>query len=179
MATKQSNLVTVGRIGSVFGIKGWLKIHSETEPQDNIFQYSPWWLKTKHGVKTFECDEYQPHGNGLIAHLQGVDDRDQAAALTGVEIAIDRAQLPELDSGEFYWSQLIGLRVITEFDGKRQDLGKVAKLIETGANDVLVVQGDDNSIDLKERLVPYLPEQYVTAVDLDTGVMTVDWDPEF
>ena len=81
MTNKGSNLISVGRISSVFGIKGWVKIHSDTEPKENIFEYSPWWLKTKHGVKTFECDEYKPHGNGLIAHLKGIDDRTQAEAL--------------------------------------------------------------------------------------------------
>lgn len=179
MAKKPSNLITVGRISTVFGVKGWVKVHSETEPRENLFQYSPWWLKTKHGVKTYEVDEYRAHGNGLIAHLKGVDDRDQAEALGRVEIAIDRSQLAALEEGEYYWSQLIGLRVITDFESQERDLGVVTNLMETGANDVLVVQGDASSIDLNRRLVPYIPGQFVTSVDLDQGRLRVDWDPEF
>jgi len=179
VASKPSNLITVGHIGAVFGIKGWVKIHSETQPKDNIFQYSPWWLKTRHGVKTFEVDEHQAHGTGHIAHLRGIDDRDQAETLARVEIAIDRSQLSDLSEGDYYWSQLIGLRVITVFGGLKQDLGTVSNLMETGSNDVLVVQGDGQSLDHKQRLIPYLPGQFVLAVELDQGQMQVDWDPEF
>lgn len=179
MAKKPSNLVTVGRISTVFGVKGWVKVHSETEPRENIFKYSPWWLKTKHGVKTYEVEDYRPHGNGLIAHLQGIDERDQAEALGRVEIAIDRSQLVDLAEGDYYWSQLIGLRVVSEFGEQPQDIGVVSNMMETGANDVLVVVGDDLSIDRNQRLVPYVPEQFVLSVELEQGIIRVDWDPEF
>lgn len=179
MAKKPSNLIAVGRISTVYGVKGWVKVHSETEPRDNIFQYSPWWLKTRHGVKTYEVDEFRPHGSGLVAHLVGVDDRDQAQALGRVEIAIDRSQLAELAEGDYYWSQLIGLRVVSEFGSQPQDLGVVKNLLETGANDVLEVVGDELSIDQNKRLVPYIPEQFVIAVDLEQGLIRVNWDPEF
>lgn len=179
MTKKSSNLITVGRISAVFGVKGWVKVHSDTQPRENIFQYSPWWLKTKHGVKTFECDDFRPHGNGLIAHLKGIDDREQAELLARVEIAIDKTQLPSLDGDEYYWSQLVGLRVTSTFAEQAVDLGTVVKLIETGANDVLVVQGDEQSLDRRERLLPYVPEQFIVGIDLTAGVITVDWDPEF
>ena len=179
MVDKRSNLIPVGRINGAFGIKGWVKIHSDTQPQENIFQYSPWWLKTRHGVKQFECDEFRTHGNGWIAHLKGVDDRDVADSLARVEVAIDRSQLPELEIGEYYWSQLIGLRVIAELTTGEQDLGAVTRLLETGANDVLVVKGDDHSLDNTERLIPYIPEQFIKVIDIDAGVIRVDWDPEF
>ncbi|MCP8898003.1 ribosome maturation factor RimM [Gilvimarinus xylanilyticus] len=174
-----SNLVDSGRISTAFGIKGWLKIQSFTEPADNLFSYSPWWIKTAHGVKAVEVDEFKPHGKGYVAHLKGVDDRDLAASYTGVTIAIERDALPELDDGEYYWHQLQGLAVFSEFDGQRVRLGAVKRLLETGANDVLVVQADDQSIDKRERLIPYVPDDYVLNVDLETGEMTVYWDPEF
>jgi 16S rRNA processing protein RimM len=179
VAENQSNLVTVGRIGSVYGIKGWFKVRSDTEPAENLFEYTPWWLKTRHGVKAFECDQFKPHGNGLIAHLVGIDDRSEAEALAPADIAIERDQLPQLDAGEFYWHQLIGLRVVSSFGDQPRDLGRVKELMETGANDVLVVAADDQSIDDRTRLVPYIPEQYVLEVSTAEGVIEVDWDPEF
>jgi len=176
---KQPNLITIGRINSVFGVKGWVKVHSDTEPENNIFQYSPWWLKTRFGVKPYECDSFRAHGNGWVAHLEGIDDRDQAELLARAEIAIERDQLPDLQTGEYYWSQLVGLRVVSHFTGAEQDFGVVSKMLETGANDVLVVQGDEQSFDQKERLIPYVPDEFVTSVDTKAGVIRVNWDPEF
>lgn len=178
-STEKSNLVNVGRLTAVYGIKGWLKVHSYTEPAENLFDYHPWLLKTAHGIKQVEIDEVRPHGNAFVVHLVGVDDRDEAAAFTAVDIAVNRDQLPELDEGEYYWSQLEGLRVITEYQGIEKDLGKVVKLFETGANDVLVVQGDEGSVDQRERLIPYVPDQFVLSIDLDKREIKVDWDPEF
>lgn len=174
-----SNLVNVGRITAVFGIKGWVKIHSYTDPQENLFEYHPWFLKTAHGVKKIEIDEAKPHGDSFVAHIVGVDDRDLAMEFTAADIAIERDLLPELDTGEYYWSQLEGLAVFTQFSGTRQRLGTVSKLFETGANDVLVVAADAESIDQRERLIPYVPEQFVISVDINAREMIVDWDPEF
>lgn len=177
--TSRSNLVDVGRITTVFGVKGWVKIISDTQPMENIFSYGALWLKTKHGVKAVEVDEYRVHGKGLVAHIKGLDDRDEAQALSRVSIAIERDQMPELDSGDFYWHQLEGLKVVTEYNGQTSVLGRVAELMETGANDVLVVKADAESIDDTDRLIPYVPEQYVKDVNLEAGQITVDWDPEF
>lgn len=179
MSTKSSNLVNVGRITAVFGIKGWVKVHSYTEPQENLFEYHPWWLKTPHGVKKVEIDDARPHGDAFVAHIIGVDDRDLAMEYTAVDIAIERELMPELDDGEYYWSQLEGLAVYTQFSDARERLGVVSKLFETGANDVLVVTADADSIDQRERLVPYVPGQFVVSVDLTAGEILVDWDPEF
>lgn len=179
MTATGSNLVDVGRISSVFGVKGWVKIHSYTEPGDGLFGYAPWWLKTPHGVKPLEIDEYRAHGKGFVAHVRGVDDRDQAALLCGQNIAVERGQMPALPEGDYYWHQLQGLAVISHFEGKPQRLGRVARLMETGANDVLVVAPDAQSIDGRERLVPYVPGQFVQRVDLETGCIEVDWDPAF
>lgn len=169
----------VGRITAVFGIKGWIKIQSDTEPGENIFAYQPWWLKTRHGVQAVEVDAHRAHGSGYVAHISGVDDRDQAASYCRVNIAIDRAQLPALAAGEYYWHQLQGLRVVSEWNGKAHDLGEVSQILATGANDVLVVTGDQDSLDRTERLIPYVPGQFVRSVDLVTGRIQVEWDPDF
>lgn len=175
----ESNLVNVGRITAVYGVKGWVKVHSYTEPQENLFEYHPWFLKTKHGVKKIEIDEARPHGDAFVAHIVGVDDRDLAVQYTAADIAVERDLLPELDDGEYYWNQLEGLVVFTQFGDVRQRLGVISKLMETGANDVLVVAGDAQSIDQRERLIPYVPGQFVLNVDLEAGEVLVDWDPEF
>ncbi len=174
-----SNLLTVGRVTSVYGVKGWVKIHSQTEPADNLFNYSPWYFKTKHGVKPAECLDWRVHGKGFVARLANIDDRNQAEALCPVDIAIDKSALKALDDGEFYWHQLEGLRVVSEFEGQTYDFGLVKKIMPTGANDVLVVVGDEQSKDQSERLIPYVLDQFVLSIDLDAGVITVNWDPDF
>ncbi|WP_049722247.1 ribosome maturation factor RimM [Gilvimarinus polysaccharolyticus] len=179
MSAVTSNLVNVGQVTGVFGVKGWIKIRSFTEPATNLFDYSPWWLKTAHGVKTFEIDEYRAHGKGFVAHIKDVDDRDLAAQYTNCVIAVERDLLPSLDAGEFYWHQLQDMAVISCFEGGESRLGTVKKLIETGANDVLVVAPDANSIDDRERLIPYIPDQFVTHIDEATNTIEVDWDPAF
>lgn len=152
---------------------------SFTEPEHQILDYSPWWLKTKHGVKPVEIDDAQRHSNGWVVHIKGIDDRDLAAALTPVDIAVEKALLPDLDEGEFYWHQLIGLTVVSEFEGETYHLGVVEQMLETGANDVLVVKASSASIDERERLVPYVPDIYVIRVDTEKGEIRVEWDPAF
>lgn len=166
----------LGRIASVYGVKGWVKIYSHTDPMENILTYSPWLLKIKGQWTPVEVEAGKRHGKGLVAKLVGVDDREVARTYNGIEIAVDASLLPELEVGEFYWSQLENLKVYTE---SGQLLGKVSHLIETGANDVLVVKGDDESIDREERLIPYLPDQVIKKIDLETGTIRVDWDSEF
>ena len=174
-----SNLLNVGRITSVFGVKGWVKIHSQTEPAENIFHYKPWFLKTKHGVKSIELAEWRPHGKGFVAQIVGIDDRNEAELLCPVDIAVEKGTLETLDEGEFYWHQLEGLRVISDYEGQSYDFGIVKKILPTGANDVLVVVGDGQSMDQKERLIPYVPDQFVTDINIADGIIRVDWEPDF
>jgi 16S rRNA processing protein RimM len=176
---KSLDLVVVGRITAVYGIKGWVKVHSYTEVAEDVFAYQPWYVKTAHGVKRVEIDEARPHGKSFAAHIKGVDDRTLAEQYAGSDVAVERALLPELNTGEYYWSQLENLVVISVYDGQSLRLGRVSKLLETGANDVLVVVPDEQSIDQRERLIPYVPEQFILAIDLVAGEMRVDWDPEF
>lgn len=173
MTTDTTNdMVKLGRISGVFGVKGWLKVHSDTEPRENILNYSPWYLLINGQWQPRKVLAGRVHNKGLVVQLEGCDDRDLAATLVRTEIAITLEQLPRPEAGEYYWRDLTGLQVKT-LDGV--DLGKITNLMETGANDVLVVKAGDG----RERLIPFIREQVVTHVDLQAGTMTVDWDPEF
>ncbi len=173
------DVVVIGTIAGPWGIKGWVKLLSFTEPRDNISEYLRCLCNRGDGWQEFEFDEIKPQGKSIVAHIAGVDDRDQALAYRGAELGIAKAGLPELDSGEFYWHQLIGLSVVTDFTGEPQLLGEVAQMMATGANDVMVVRPTAASIDQRERLVPWAPGSYVTDVDVDKGEIRVQWDPEF
>lgn len=169
-AHEDSKRVIVGRVSGLFGVQGWVKVFSHTAPRENIINYSPWQLKLGSGWKELTVKAGRAQGRGLIAQLEGIADRDAAAALVGAEIAVCREQLPAAAEDEYYWADLEGLRVITR-DGV--ELGIVSHLLATGANDVLVVRGE------RERLIPYIPGQVVVDVDLNAGTLRVDWDPEF
>lgn len=170
MTKEHDNTVGVGKISGVFGVKGWLKIFSDTSPKENILNYSPW-LLTKAGLtKTVEVVAGRVHGGGIIAQLKGVDDRNQAETLIGSEILIRREQLPATAEDEYYWSDLIGLEVVTT-EGVR--LGVVDHLLETGANDVMVIAGE------RERALPFLQGSTVVSIDTGAGKIVVDWDPDF
>ncbi len=166
--------VVVGEITGIHGVKGWMKVRSFTEPEENIIDYQPWLLSRPHGAKAplpVEVVAHRLTDKGLIVHLSCCDDRDLARQYIGMEIVVTRDVLPALPAGEYYWTDLEGLTVVTS---QGVTLGKVSHLFATGANDVLVVhQGD------KQRLIPYLPEQVSKSVDLNTGIIEVDWDPEF
>lgn len=166
----------MGKVTSVYGVKGWVKVFSYTQPKENLKKYKVWTLEKNGQRKQVSVLGCKAHGNGLVAQLDGCSDREQAKALTESMICVETAELPDLEDGEFYWHQLEALKVVTT---QGQLLGKVHHLMETGSNDVLVVRKCAGSIDGKERLIPYLPEQVVKNVDLEEGVIEVDWDPEF
>jgi 16S rRNA processing protein RimM len=161
-------LLALGYISAVHGIKGWVKVHSWTRPMEAILDYQPWLLgEDKRPVKIIDG---RKQGKGLAALLPGFEDREQAATLVGIQIFVRRDQLLATSKDEYYWSDLEGLDVHTT---KGEVLGRVERLMETGANDVLVIRGE------REHLVPFIQGQYVTHVDLEGGLIEVDWDPEF
>jgi 16S rRNA processing protein RimM len=170
--------LVVGRITAVFGVRGWVKVFSYTEQVEAVFDYQPWWIDTAQGRQQLVVDDWKRHGDGLVVHIKGVDDRDLARAWCQQDILVAKTELPGLSSGDFYWHQLVGMSVISHFEGQTTRLGVVKSLLETGANDVLVIGGDAESIDREERLIPYA-EQFVTNIDLQTQTIDVIWDPEF
>lgn len=164
------NLVVIGRINGIYGIHGWVRVFSYTDPRARILDYSPWRLEQGELWVARDVLDGHPQGKGIVVRLEGSGDREAARGLIGKRIAVQRTQLPGLAPGEYYWADLIGLQVTTR-EGRM--LGRVYDLMETGANDVLVVKGD------RERLIPYLPGQVVLEVDREQGTLLVDWDPDF
>ncbi|MDD5460558.1 MAG: ribosome maturation factor RimM [Methylococcales bacterium] len=162
--------IHIGKISGVFGVKGWLKVFSFTEPRENILNYSPWLLKKDSETRLIAVVDGKLQGKAIVAQLKGIDDRDQATGVMGWDIFITPEQLPEAEEGEYYWSDLIGLKVETT---QGVQLGIVDSLLETGANDVLIVHGE------RERVIPFLQKQTIMNIDLDAGRIIVDWDPEF
>ncbi len=164
--------ITLGRISGVYGVKGWVRIYSHTAPKENILEYTPWQVCRKGQWKTMKPVSGRAQGKGLVARLEGIDNREDARDLIGATIAIERNQLARPDEDEYYWADLTGCDVVN-LDGI--ELGKVVHLIETGANDVLVVRGEDN----RERLIPFTQGQAVRRVDIEAKRIDVDWDPDF
>jgi 16S rRNA processing protein RimM len=169
------DLIVIGKIVSVHGVRGEVKVYSFTDPLDNLLDYRRWTLTRDSEIKQVELVRGRLQNNVLVAKLRGLDDREVARTYAGFEIRVPRSELPALNDGEFYWHQLIGLRVI---DQAGQFLGRLDHLLETGANDVIVVKPVEGSLDDRERLLPYT-EQCVQAIDLASGEMRVDWDADF
>ncbi|WP_251976958.1 ribosome maturation factor RimM [Salinicola avicenniae] len=168
--------VLLGRLTSPHGVKGWLKVYSYTSPPEGIFEYPIWVLSRQGTLASRRLLEARPQGKGLVVRLEGIDTRELAEQWAGVDVWVEKSALPDLDSGEYYWHQLEGLEVETR-DGDK--LGRVDHLFETGANDVLVVKPAEGSLDDRERLLPFLPDDVIVRVDLEARRMTVDWDPDF
>ncbi|EKF75633.1 16S rRNA-processing protein RimM [Alcanivorax hongdengensis A-11-3] len=171
-----SELTVVGRFLGAHGVKGWVRVFSYTDPMDNLSSYQPWYVKGDQGWQPLSLEGFRRQGKGLIAKIDGLNDRDAVNSLAGRDIAVPEALLPQSRGDEYYWRDLIDLRV-RHVNGV--DLGRVHSMMETGANDVLVVRGDGQSLDRRERLIPWLPDQVVMKVDLAAGELTVDWDPDF
>ncbi|WP_085248506.1 ribosome maturation factor RimM [Gilliamella mensalis] len=171
------NLIVVGKLGSSYGIRGWLRIFSFTECPDSIFDYTPWYIQRAGQWQEVIVESFKPHNHDMIVKLKGIDDRDQAIALTNIEVFVDAEKLPELSNGDFYWKDLIGCRVKTV---NGYDLGQVTDLMETGSNDVLVVKANlKDAFGATERLIPFVDNQFIKQVDLTTKMIVVDWDPAF
>jgi 16S rRNA processing protein RimM len=175
MSEDSPELLVAGRITGCYGISGWVKIHSYTDPMENFLGYGEWQLKRRQGLEPIEFDAGRRQGKGLVAHIKGVDDRTRAEAFKGLEVVVRADRLPRLEEGDFYWHQLQGMQVWCRDGAEPVLVGEVDYLIDTGANDVLVVKATAESIDDRERLIPYLPGDVVTGVDAEAGRIDVDW----
>lgn len=200
-------MVVMGRIVAPYGVFGWLKVVPDTEAFDGLFDYDHWWLGKGDDWRELVVETAKVHNDVIVVKLKGIDDRDAALACKGKQIAVPRAQLPKAEENEYYWSDLIGVRVKNQQD---VDFGLIIDVFETGANDVIVVKPDSvkdvatktveasqneeagkgqASKDKKsakepaqnlaqERLLPFI-DAVVLEVDLKAKTMLVDWDADF
>lgn len=162
--------VIIGHINGIYGVQGGLKIFSFTQPRERIFTYRPWLLNINGTWGSRSLISGTGKGKTLVAYLDGITGVDQARSMLGVEIAVARDQLPELPEGEYYWCDLMDMEL---FDTRGVSLGRVVDMQETGANDVMVVQG------VQRYLVPWVPSRVVKQIDMETGRIYVDWDTEY
>ncbi len=189
-------MVVMGRIVAPYGVFGWLKVIPDTEDMDGLFDYATWWLGKGDAWREMVVETAKIHNDVIVVKLEGINDRDAALACKGKQIAVPRADLPEPKDNEYYWSDLIGLQVRNQ---QGVDLGLITDVFETGANDVLVVQGITVNVlvepntqtekntkpkalkakdVLQERLLPFIAT-VVLEVDLKAKTMLVDWDENF
>lgn len=162
--------IIVGKINGVYGVKGWVKVFSETDPREGITKYNPWFLKQQGKWREVKLESGRRQSKTIIAKLEGYDDREESMLLTGAIIGIKPEQLDSLGQDKYYWRDLIGCRVVNQ---QGIELGVVSKLLETGANDVLVVKSDQDD---RERLIPWTLDNTVIEVDLEQDLISVDWD---
>jgi 16S rRNA processing protein RimM len=191
----------IGRISAAHGIRGWVKVYSYTDPMEQIIDYSPWLLRRQRRVngktdpstssqrvseqekkqeqveeRQVEVVEGRRQGKGVAVRLSGFEDRNEAETLIGLDIWVSRDRLPQLEPGEYYWHQLEDLVVV---NGKGVTLGKVGAIMDTGGRDVLEVVPTPGSVDDQVRLIPYVPDQIVSEVNLQAGLLRVDWDADY
>lgn len=171
MSDGQEKQVLVGRIVGLSGVGGMVKLESWTDPRTQIFRYQPWLVTTEGTTSEMRGCRGREQGKGIVAELPGVTTREAAAALIGSEIRVWRSALPKAEPGQYYWVDLEGLEVVN-VEGVA--LGRVSHMVATGSNDVLVaVDGD------RERLIPFIDEDFIKSVDFESQRIVVDWDPDF
>ncbi len=163
-------MVVMGKIVAAQGILGWVKVQTFTEYLDSLLDYGTWYAGSEADWQPTKVLEAKVHGKVLIAKLEGISDRNAAEKLKGKLIAVPRAEFPEQDDDEFYWSDLIGLPVQNLQD---EALGIVENLLETGANDVLMVNGEHGQL-----LIPFI-DSVVLDVNLDNRMIRVDWQADY
>ncbi len=157
--------VVLGRVLGAFGIQGWVRVQSYTRPIEGLLEYCDWQL----GAKVWRVLEGRRQGTSVVVRLEGLSSREDAMALRGTEVEVERAELPAAGPGEHYWFDLMGCAV-RNLSGV--ELGRVESLFSNGAQDVLVIRGE------RERMVPFVPA-IVKQVDMGQKQILVDWEPEY
>lgn len=169
-------MIVLGRIVAPFGVKGWVHVAPGGDDPESWAEMPTWWIgRDEHAAEedwqALSVLGCRPHGQGLIAHFEGIDDRNAAEALKGCLVAAPREALPEPGQDTWYWADLIGLAVVNLED---EPLGTVAGLLTTGAHDVLRVVDDEG----EERLIPFVAE-YARDVDAEQRRIRVDWQKDW
>lgn len=164
-----SNPIIIGSFGKTFGVRGWIKINSFTSPKRNIIDFKPWLIQKNNSWEEICIESSKEHSNNIIVKLSNCNSPEEAQNFTNAKIAIWQKQLPKLQTNEYYWIDIIGLKVINL---QEVVLGVVQDLMATGANDVLIVTGD------RKRLIPYI-SNIILSVDLAKKIIQVDWERDF
>lgn len=175
MSTSSTDLLHVATLKKPYGIKGWLWVFSHTEEHVAIFEMSPWYMKTATGFKPLTVKEWRTQGAGLVASFVEVPDRNVAETMNGTTIWVDKSSLPALADDEYYWSELVGLKVVNE---QQECLGVIKSLFETGAHAMMSVVPSAESIDKESRLIPW-HTTIVQSVNRETGVVLVAWEKDY
>lgn len=175
MSTSSTDLLHVATLKKPYGIKGWLWVFSHTEEHAAIFEMSPWYMKTATGFKPLTVKEWRTQGAGLVASFVEVPDRNVAETMNGTTIWVDKSSLPALADDEYYWSELVGLKVVNE---QQECLGVIKSLFETGAHAMMSVVPSADSIDRESRLIPW-HTTIVQSVNRETGVVLVAWEKDY
>lgn len=162
--------IVVGKINGFHGVKGFIKVFSESRPREGILQYSRFFIKYQGDWKILEVEVGQKHSKHILLKFKDYDTKDSVEPLLGVELFIERSDMPELDEGDVYWADLYGLKVINHDD---VELGVIDDIFETGANDVIAVKGTKGEI-----LIPFSHEYIIMEINLEEGYVQVDWDEE-
>tara|TARA_B100001093_G_scaffold403763_1_gene391838 strand:- start:249 stop:773 length:525 start_codon:yes stop_codon:yes gene_type:complete len=168
--------VLVGEIIGSHGLKGWVQVFSYTRPSKKILTYSPWQLVDESGTEKFLISSSRFVGKKILVLFEEFVSRNQADELKARKVFVNKSQMPVLDEGDFYWTDLVGMQVKST---EGIFFGNVETLIETGANDVLVVSPAKGSCDDKERLIPYVDKETIVKVDQCLNQITVDWAPNY
>ncbi len=168
MNNSDNDYIELGKIAGFFGVKGWVKLFSYTRPRIGIGEYKRFYLGDSKTETTFT--QIKESGKYIVGHIENIDTRDDAKPFQEQILYIKREDLPKLEN-EYYWHELIGLTVINQAG---QTLGKITELMETGANDVIVIHNEGH----EEILIPYVMSRFVVSVDLEAGTMQVDWEIE-
>ena len=170
-APDASALMKVAQLKKPYGIKGWLWVFSDTDDRSAIFDMQPWWMKTATGMMPLTVKAWREQGTGIVAQFEQVPDRNVAETMNGVTIWVEQNVLPETSADEYYWSDLVGMRVINE---QNEYLGDISEMFETGAHDIMRVAATSDSLDKEERLIPW-HKQTVIQVDTTERTVHVSW----
>ena len=163
--------IYLGKITGVHGIKGWLKIQSFSSPPENILNYPSWIINNQGEEDSYSIERGRKHHNKIIVKIEKIDDRTTAESLINSKILILRSDLPKLSNENYYWSDLEGLSVL---NSEEKVIGKIESLIETGANDVMVI------ITLKDEriLIPFVMHEIIKEVNVELSYIKIDWSIE-
>ncbi len=182
--------VELGRIQDAWGIKGWIRILPHSADTEALFAASQWFLQPPEarfargflafsGCVSVSVEEIKAHADGLVARLEGVNDRNAAEALKGARIYLSRSAFPATPDGEYYWVDLIGLDVVNR---EGAHLGVVRDLMPTGPHSVLVLEYTEQTSEgveqVAERMIPFVAA-YVDDVNQAERKITVDWQVDY